>query len=140
MAGAFASGSGGNLTLTLRQAPPRPPPVEMSLSIDRSGFVDQDGMASISGTLTCNQPLNVNLFGSLTQTFANRITIQGFGGDSVSCTPPSVPWKLTVFSSSNGRLGPGRAQARVNAFACNSETCGSAETSADLTLRRSRGQ
>jgi hypothetical protein len=49
--------------------------------------------------VTCNQPLFVSLFGPLTQTFANRFTIQGSGGDGVNCTPPSVPWKLTMYAS-----------------------------------------
>jgi len=139
MAGSYFSASGGNLTLTLRQAPPPPPPPEVGLSIDRSGFVDKSGVATISGTLTCNQPIFVNLNGSLTQTFARRFTIQGFGGNGVSCTPPSVPWKLTVSAFSN-RFSPGPAQANVNAFGCNSVSCAFDQKSADVTLRGGRTQ
>jgi len=134
MAGSCCGQSGGSLTLTLRQAPPPPPPPQIGLSIDRGGFVDKNGVATISGTTTCNQPMFVNPAGSLTQTFAHRIVIQGFNGDSVSCTPPSVPWKLTVFASSN-RFSAGSAQASLSAFACNSISCTSAQKSADVTLR-----
>jgi hypothetical protein len=138
MAGAFNSGSGGNLTLTLRPAPPPPPAPEVRLSIDRRGFVDPDGLASISGSVTCNQPLVVSLSGSLTQTFAKRFTIQGSGSQAVFCTPPSVPWKLTAFAFNNGPFTPGRAQVTVDGSTCNSVTCAFDQKSADLTLRRSR--
>lgn len=139
MAGSFGSGSGGSLTLTLRQAPPPPPAPQVGLSIDRGGFVDNNGVATISGTVTCNQPMFVSLSGSLTQTFANRIIIQGSAGDGVSCMPPSVPWKLTVFAFSN-RFSRGSAQASVSAFACNSVSCTSAQKSGDVTLRGGRAQ
>jgi len=136
MAGSYFSASGGSLTLTLRQAPPPP---EVGLSIDRSGFVDNNGVATIGGTLTCNQPMFVNLYGSLTQTFARRFTIQGSGANGVSCTPPSVPWKLTVSASSN-RFSPGPAQANVNATGCTSVSCAFDQKSADVTLRGGRTQ
>lgn len=139
MAGSFFSGSGGNLTLTLREAPPPPPAPEIGLSVDRGGSVDGNGLATVGGTVTCNQPMFVSLFGSLTQTFARRLTIQGFGGSFVSCTPPSVPWKLTVFAFSN-RFGPGPAQASISGFACNNVGCASDQRTAAVTLRGGRPQ
>ncbi len=137
MAGSFFSASGGDLTLTLREAPPRPPDPEVSLTIDRAGTVDANGLATVSGTVTCNQPLSVSLFGSLSQTFARRFTIQGFGGSGVSCTPPSASWKLTVFAFNN-RFGPGPAQANMSTFACNNTGCASDHKAADITLRGGR--
>lgn len=139
MAGSYMSSGGGDLTLTLREAPPPPPAPEIGLSVDRFGSVDGNGLATVSGTVTCNQPMFVNLFGSLTQTFAHRITIRGFGGDFVSCTPPSVPWKLTVFAFSN-RFGPGPAQASISGFACNSVGCAFDQRTEGVTLRGGRPQ
>lgn len=139
MAGSFFSTGGGNLTLTLREAPPPPPAPEVGLSIDRGGFVDSNGLATVSGTVTCNQPMFVNVFGSLTQMFARRIAIEGFGGNPVSCAPPSAPWKLTVFAF-NGRFGPGPAQARISALACNNVRCASDQKTADVMLRGGRPQ
>ena len=139
MAGSFGGSAGGDLTLTLREAPPRPPAPELELSIDRGGSIDRNGPATVSGTITCNQPMFVNLFGSLTQTFAHRFTIAGFGGSAVSCTPPEAPWKLTLFSFNN-RYSPGPARASINAFACNAVNCAFDQQAADVVLRAGRPQ
>jgi hypothetical protein len=130
MVGAFASGPGGNLQLTVQEALPP----EISLSLDNTGFVDRQGVASISGSVSCNQPLGVNIGISLTQP-VGRVVIQGFGGTFVNCEPPSVPWKVSI-SGTNGRFAGGRAHVEADAFACNSAGfCTSDHKSADIRLR-----
>lgn len=131
MVGAFASGPGGNLQLTVQEAPP--PPV--FLSLDDTGFVDRHGVASVSGRVSCNQPLGVSIGISLTQPVGARFVIQGFGDTFVSCEPPSVPWKVSI-SGTNGRFAAGRAHVDADAFACDSEGfCTSDHKSADIRLR-----
>jgi hypothetical protein len=130
MVGAFASGPGGNLQLTVQETLPP----EISLSLDNTGFVDRQGVASISGSVSCNQPLGVNIGISLTQS-VGRFVIQGFGGTFVNCEPPSVPWRVSI-SGTNGRFAGGRAHVEADAFACNSAGfCTSDHKSADIRLR-----
>ena len=140
MAGSFGSGSGGTLTLELREAAPPPPAPEVGLTIDRAGHVDRNGVASVSATLTCNQPMFVGAYGTLTQKGPGRTTIQGFGGNNVSCTPPGVDVKIpmSAFGASPLRHGPG--QANVSAFGCSIVTCAFDTEMADVVLRGGPGQ
>jgi Family of unknown function (DUF6299) len=132
MVGSFSGGPGGNLQLTVQEAPPAP---EVSLSVDRRGSVDRQGVASVSGSVSCNQPLPVSIGGSLTQTFANRVLIRGFGSTDVECQPPNVRWTMSV-TGENGRFGAGHAHLDASAFGCGPLECASDQKSADIQLRR----
>jgi hypothetical protein len=134
MVGAFDSSAGGDLTLTLRQAPPPPPAPVVRLSIDRGASLDRSATATVSGRVTCNQPLYVSLSGSLTQAVGRHRTAEGHGDDGVFCTPPGVPWTMTMAASGN-QYSHGPAQADIGASACNSDGCTLDLSSARVTLR-----
>ena len=113
----------------------------MSVTLNTTGSVDRGGVASIRGTVTCDQPAFVSLYGSLTQTFARRFTIQGYGSSGVSCTPPSVPWTMTVSGLNGNRFSAGPARASINAYGCNNNGgCAFQNTSADVRLRKQHAQ
>lgn len=137
MAGSFSSSIGGNLHVTVREAPPQPPPPAITLSLDRVGSVDRQGLASISGSVTCNQHLGIWLGMSLSQTFLRRFVLQGYGGTYVICEPPSAHWKVSAFAY-NGRFAPGPTHVEASAFTCNEIGCASDQKSDDLPMRGGR--
>jgi hypothetical protein len=129
MVGSFGSGPGGNLTFNLDVAPP---PLELGLTIDPTGsVVPSNGVATISGTVTCSQPASVGVEGRMEQR-AGRLLIHGFFSAFVNCTPPATAWSATV-EGENGRFGAGQAQVDAVAFAEEAF----AEASATVRLRGS---
>lgn len=137
MAGSYWNGNGGDLRLTVREPPPPPPPPAITLSVDRTGAVDGQGVASVTGLVTCNQPLGVSIGGSLSQTFLRRLVFQGNGGTYVDCQPPNAKWKMSLYAY-NGRFAAGPAHTDVSAFACNIVGCASDQKSVDIPLRGGR--
>lgn len=113
-------------------------PLQIAVSLDRVGFVDRSGVATISGTVTCNQHTVFSVSGELTQTRAHRSTVLEPGYiEGVICTPPSVPWTMTmIFAGPPDPFLPGRAEATVHAFGCTGSDCVTETTSADIRLRR----
>jgi hypothetical protein len=112
MVGAFASGPGGTLDFFVDVAPPAPPPLEIDLSIDRTGRFLPTGEAEISGILTCSQSAFADLFGTLRQT-VGRFIIQGFFSTFFECDGETA-WSATVTSDTGLFRG---GQAKVDAFA-----------------------
>ena len=85
----------------------------IDLNINNSGSVEvPTGVATISGTLTCSQPSNAQVFGALTQQGSRRIgtfsaIFQCNGGYS------KTPWTATVSAS----FLPGPATVSADAIA-----------------------
>jgi hypothetical protein len=125
--------NGGQLHATIDVAPP---PLEISLTVDPTGKVNQKtGEATISGTVSCNHAadsgdVEVSLRESL-----GRFTIHGFGVAGPSCGPTPTPWFATVVGD-NGKFGPGKATADVSAFACDFIGCADASVTASVRLRK----
>jgi hypothetical protein len=78
----------------------------------------------------------VNVTGTLTQLFANRVTISGYFSTYITCTAPSTAWTAKV-SGSNGRFAAGSASVSVDAFGCEL-SCHSASAKADVRLKGSK--
>jgi hypothetical protein len=115
MVGAFFGGPGGLLEFTLIEAPPAPPPLDLTLTVDPVGsVVARDGIMTISGTVTCSQPAFVEIYGEVEQR-AGRLLIHGWFFDFIECDGVT-PWSAT-FQGHNGIFKPGRATAWVEAFA-----------------------
>jgi outer membrane protein assembly factor BamB len=94
------------------------PLLQLGLTVDRSGSVSaKTGVATLSGTVACSRAIGVNVSGTLSQLFANRVTISGSFSTGVSCSAPSVRWSASV-SGSNGNFAAGRASASVDASGC----------------------
>jgi hypothetical protein len=134
MAGSFGMTPGGNLLLTVEQAPP---PFEVSVTVNPTGtFNPQTGVATISGTLTCSQPtVFAGLFGELRQR-AGRVTITGsFDVFPEQCSGETA-WMATA--QGMGLFSGGPATATVFAFACTEFDCDWDETTQTVRLRGSK--
>jgi hypothetical protein len=80
---------------------------------------------TVSGTVTCSEPLSVFVQGSVRQDVGRFNTVQGFGWTEVACEG-ETPFSFTV-STFEGRFGGGSATVNADAFACNEFGCDSAE-------------
>ena len=90
------------------------PPVTLGLSIRSTGTVNRSGVATIRGSVTCSQPVEVDLVGSLRQAHRRSVSL-GYSSTSVSCDG-TASWSMRV----PGETGPfttGTARARVTATA-----------------------
>ena len=72
------------------------------------------GVATIRGTVTCSQPVQVDLVGSLRQTQRRSVSL-GYSSTSVSCEN-TASWSMRV-PGETGAFSPGTARARVTATA-----------------------
>ena len=121
MAGSFSDGPGGNLVLNVDIGPP---PLAIDVTIDPRGLVAvKDGIATISGTVTCSGPAFVDVFGELRQK-AGRAELIGFLGAFVECNGYAAwsarieaengKWAASISSSrqtDTSRLPPSRGSA-----------------------------
>jgi hypothetical protein len=97
------------------------PPVDVILVVDRAGSVDKKtGVATVSGTISCNQTTTVSVSGTLKQTVANRGQVDGTFFTGIDCTRPGVSWKATV-TPDIGRYNAGGADINATAFGCNGD-------------------
>jgi hypothetical protein len=122
---------GGDLIFTVRESPPA---LELELRVDSVGYVNQ-GIPTVSGSLTCNVETQFPfLFGNLKER-AGRQFIQGFFNVSLdSCTPASVNWSARVEDVTGVFVG-GKAAVSATGVVCDSFTC--IEDSVDTTIRLS---
>jgi hypothetical protein len=94
-------------SLTFDPNAPTPPALAIGATLSPSGTVDhKTGVATVSGTVTCNRPVIVSLDGQLSQTF-HRFIFTSFFGTSVLCTS-SGTWSAVV-QPQNGLFGKGTA-------------------------------
>jgi hypothetical protein len=92
-----------------------PPPPEIGLTIDPTGWIDRSsGHVTLTGTLTCSEPTAVDLFGDLRQR-AGRVYVTGQMSNFVMCED-ELAWEMTTDFES-GILVGGKATAHVIAFA-----------------------
>jgi hypothetical protein len=111
--------------------------LQLGLAADATGSVSaKTGVATISGTVSCSRPITVNVTGTLSQLFANRVQVNGYLSTYVNCTAPSVHWSANV-TGSNGRFGAGQANVSLNAFGCEL-SCHSAQASRSMRLISSK--
>lgn len=132
MAGAFASGPGGDLVLNASETQPSEP-AHVDVTLDPIGSVQpRTGTAWLSGTVTCTGAEFVELFGELRQR-AGRAIITGWGFDFLPCET-DTPFMLEI-QGQNGLFAGGRADALVEAFACNEDECGFDVAEQEVRLR-----
>lgn len=82
MVGSFFESPGGNLVLTAQVLPPK---VVLGISADPTGTVDGDGLATVSGGVTCSRPVTVEVRGSLRQQVGRGRVSLGYFRTSVDC-------------------------------------------------------
>jgi len=100
-------GSGGNLSFSATLAPP---PLAIDVSIDPIGSVKTTtGVATVKGSVTCNQATFVDGWGYVQQKVGKGI-IQGYVYFYVNCMPGTTSaWSSTIYSQPVQEIGKGRA-------------------------------
>jgi hypothetical protein len=109
MVGSCCGSGGGNLVFRVEES------VNLGLTINPTGSVDpKTGVATISGTVTCSEPVPVDLNGPVQQrigrTFLNGFFFNFFECDGVT------PWEVEV-AAGDGLFVAGRLQVSARAFA-----------------------
>jgi hypothetical protein len=111
---------------------------EVRLTIDRGTVNPKTGVATISGSITCNKHSYVSTsFGELTQR-VGRHTVRGSFGPWVECDG-TVPWTATVTGDSGPFVG-GKADATLSVFGYADQTGEYSQPSLTktITLKASR--
>jgi len=109
MVGSFGDSPGGNLIFRVDVS------VNLGVTIDPSGSVDaKTGVATISGTVTCAEPVSGTLDGSVQQRIGRSLLNGGFF-TFFECDGVT-PWQVQV-SAFDGLFVAGRLQVSVRAFA-----------------------
>jgi hypothetical protein len=89
--------------------------VDLGLTINPSGSVNAStGEATISGTVTCSEPVSGTLDGSVQQRIG-RALLRGFFFTFFECDGVT-PWQVQVVAD-NGLFVGGRVQVSASAFA-----------------------
>lgn len=128
-------GPGGNLVFNA-QVPP-PPVTEVALTVDRRATVTRQGLVTVSGTVTCDQPATgyVNL--SLEQIY-NRMIARGDAYVPVECGPTPTEWTAQLSSNTFIIFGPGRATLSATASVQNAGGSADTQLTQEMQLRRVR--
>ena len=113
-------------------------PPTITLGLDTQGLVNRRGIATVSGTVTCSEPSQVTISGTLTQ-LQRRTTATGSFETSVTCAVAggTTGWAATV-SPTRGKFATGTATLSASATGVSSNTglSDSDERSATVTLTR----
>ena len=130
MSGGFF-GQGGLLQLTLR------PAIVATVGIDSTGTVDRQGVATVTGTLACNQGIGgVSLHVVLRQRVSKRLVITGSRDlSNLLCRTTPDSWSATIVGD-NGPFGKGRAEVFVTGSACDAIACDTPDVRQLIDLRR----
>lgn len=102
--------------------PPPPAPLDLDLAVATDGTASTvSGNATVHGTVTCNQPTLVELYGTVTQVVKSQI-IRGDFSTQVNCTPANpVTWTGTATPTGSMPFVKGAAEARTQARGYDSE-------------------
>ncbi len=109
----------------------------LTLAIDPVGKVDQQGRATITGTIDCSEGLFGHLQVVVRQPFAKRGIITNSGWADILCTGEPQPFE-TLVPSDNGLFAPGKATLSYRVMLdCDEYGCAQyEEDNADVRLRR----
>jgi hypothetical protein len=98
--------------------PPAPEPLELGLTVAGDGTVSRvTGRATVHGTVTCSEPVTVQVAGTLTQVTKKTI-LSGPLSTEVACTPGApVDWQAVARPNGTTPFGQGDAEVEVTASA-----------------------
>jgi hypothetical protein len=109
---------GGNLVLSLKNAPPP----RVHVGIAKRGKASHSGAARLHGTYFCKGGVVFTDISAKIRQRAGRLKIQGEHGTQVRCNGKRHPWSMRIFSPT-GTYAGGRAVAKVKIFACGILVC-----------------
>ena len=106
--------TGAQTSIAFDPNAPPPKPLHFRVAIDPTGHVAVDkGVARITGTLHCNQPVLIDAYLQLTQVWQRSI-FQSYGYFEVLCTGETR--FSAVFRPQNGLFGAGAATVSIDAY------------------------
>ncbi len=119
--------------------PPPPPALAVTFKIASKGTVSRvTGNATITGTVTCNEAVNVNLDGSLTQRASRTLLVSGSGSQQVSCSTTPTTWTMTIAPNSSAPFNPAKAAATITASGYDPNYGVGVSSTAQATVRLTR--
>ena len=106
--------AGAQTSITFDPDAPVPPPLRFRVAVDPTGRVRVDkGVARITGTVHCNQPVDITAFMELTQVYKQQI-FRSEAFVDILCDRDN-PFTV-VFRPGNGLYGEGNAKVHIEAF------------------------
>jgi hypothetical protein len=114
------------------------PALVLNATVSTTGTVTKKtGVATLSGTITCNRPVMVSVSGQLSQTYHRFLFTSYFSSRNVLCTS-STNWSVVV-QPQNGLFGHGMATVTGYATRSVGGTSTQSEISGTVTLRNLKG-
>ncbi len=133
MIGSCCGGPGGDLVFTVDLGPP---PLDVQVDIDPVGsVVPRYGVAYLEGTVSCNKPAAIEIFGQLNQR-SGRATIVGDFSTFLLCDG-EARWSAAV-DDATGKYAGGQADATVSAFGFTMDEFDSDESVSRVRLEGTR--
>jgi hypothetical protein len=113
---------GGTLNISFRAAPP-PPTVDFTVA-PRNTVDSTTGVATLHGTYTCIDAVDVDVAGEVAQSVERVATIRDlfFVSDIQTCDGTPHPWSAQV-APETGKFAGGKAQVITFWFACGQLDC-----------------
>ena len=102
--------------------PPAPEPLDLKLAVATAGTASTvSGNAIVHGTVSCNQPTSVSLYGTVTEIVKKEI-VRGNFSTQVNCKPGDpVPWTATAVPSGTTPFTKGDVEVTTQASGYDSE-------------------
>ena len=99
--------------------PPAPEPLQIeSFDLSSTGTASRiTGAATVSGTVTCNQPTSLSVLGTLSQRVNRSSVATGSFYSEVACTTTPTRWQATITPGNGIPFNPGSAQLDATASA-----------------------
>lgn len=96
--------------------PPAPEPLELGVAVAGDGTVSRvTGRATVPGTVTCTEPVTVNVNGTLIQV-EHKTILTGSLSTQMACTPGApVDWQAVAVPNGTTPFGKGDAEVEVTA-------------------------
>jgi hypothetical protein len=134
-----SSGGGDILRVEVRLGIAAP---EIELAVDPVASVDRDGVATLTGTVTCTAPGGQGTLFGIDGSVSQRVgrgSVDGyfFTQLGLPCDGMTVEWAATVFPGPGQRFAGGKAATVAFSFACGPDQCGDAFVETTVQMRRS---
>ena len=133
MIGAFGGSDGGGLTFNLLEAPPVEE-LEVSISLGGTARFDRNGVATLTGVVSCSGGDWLDIEGELRQR-VGRFTVIGWGYTSTECSGDAEPFAIDIVGQT-GTFAGGQAAAWVGAYTCGEDDCAFDSDEKTVRLRR----
>jgi hypothetical protein len=129
----------GSLQVEVRAAVPPP---EIDVTIDQVAYVDRDGVATLTGTVTCtadNDEGTVFDVSGFVNQRVGRGSVDGFffAELELSCDGTTTSWSALAFPE-GGRFAGGKAATVTFAFGCGPDLCSDGYLEATVQMRKGR--